>query len=421
MKLPIFVACLTICLAAPSRAQKLEVTPPLVRTDETVTIRATGLAAAEHIVIRAELVDGAGENWKAEAGFLADKEGVVDLSQQAPESGSYRTVSAMGLIWAMLPLSQDAHVYRWPNDFTPQKIHFSVLRENKVAAEAELVQKLLADGVRQVSVEGALHGVLFLPPGEGKHPGILVVGGSEGGAPLRRAAQLASHGYAALALAYFHYTELPPSAGNVPLEYFGSALEWMMQRPEIDSQRLGIVGASIGGELALQLASIYPQLRAVVAYVPSNVRFAVFAGSGLAAPWTWQGHPLPYVRPGQLNDARASFPATIQVERIQGAVLVIGGESDEVWPSGEMVDRIASRLHQAHFAFPFVKLKYPHAGHRAGMPEIVPSWTKETIHPVTGRPMNYGGTPEGNAESTADAIPKVFGFLHDNLDNVAVK
>jgi len=29
--------------------------------------------------------------------------------------------------------------------------------------------------------------------------------------------------------------------------------------------------------------------------------------------------------------------------------------------------------------------------------------------------VDYGGTPEGNAESTLDAIPKVLGFLKDAL------
>jgi dienelactone hydrolase len=52
--------------------------------------------------------------------------------------------------------------------------------------------------------EDGLRGAWFLPPGDGPHPAVIVLGGSEGGLPVRSAAPLlASHGYATLALAYF--------------------------------------------------------------------------------------------------------------------------------------------------------------------------------------------------------------------------
>src|SRR5258708_18671618 len=78
-----------------------------------------------------------------------------------------------------------------------------------------------------------LHGVLVLPSSAGKHPGVLVLGGSEGGVPRQRAAWLASHGFAALALAYFNYEDLPPRLEAIPLEYFGRAIGWLMKRPEV--------------------------------------------------------------------------------------------------------------------------------------------------------------------------------------------
>jgi dienelactone hydrolase len=90
---------------------------------------------------------------------------------------------------------------------------------------------------------------------------VLVVGGSEGGLLPGKAAWLASRGYAALALAYFRYDDLPPLLEGIPLEYFGSALGWMMQRPEILADRIAVVGTSRGGELALQLGSMFPQIK----------------------------------------------------------------------------------------------------------------------------------------------------------------
>jgi hypothetical protein len=62
-----------------------------------------------------------------------------------------------------------------------------------------------------------------------------------------------------------------------------------------------------------------------------------------------------------------------------------------------------------------VRLNYPHAGHRAGNSAIVPTWTGGTVHPLSGQAENFGGTPEGNAQSSLDAIPKVLDFLQQSF------
>lgn len=416
MKLRLIVISVLLSLPISARCQRLEVFPSVVMTDETAAIRVTGLVPGEHIELHAELVDGESQLWGSEAGFVADAHGSVDLTKQAPEKGSYRIISAMGMIWSMHPESNSVHQYQPPHDLAPQATHFRLMRNRKEIANANLVQKPIQDGVRRLKLKGTLHGVLFLPASNGRYPGILVLSGAGGGAPMRRAALLASHGYAALALAYFHYENLPPTIGNIPLEYFGQALDWMSRYPEIDSDQLAVTGASMGGELALQLGAIYPQIHAVVALVPSNVRFVAFTGASLLPPWILHGQPLSYTRHGEEGDSAVIEHAGIPVEQTHGAVLVIGGGADGVWPSGKMVDLIATRLRQRHFAYNFVELKYPRAGHRAGMPEIMPEWNRGVVHPLTGGLMNFGGTPEGNAESSIDAIPKILDFLHNNLN-----
>jgi len=70
---------------------------------------------------------------------------------------------------------------------------------------------------------------------------VLVLSGSNGGVPVRPAAWLAAPGYAALALAYFRYEDLPPLLEAIPLEYFQRALAWMVKRPEIDPQRIAVI------------------------------------------------------------------------------------------------------------------------------------------------------------------------------------
>jgi len=56
-------------------------------------------------------------------------------------------------------------------------------------------------------------------------------------------------------------------------------------------------------------------------------------------------------------------------------------------------------------------LKYTHAGHAAGRPDLRPAWHGAMRHPLSGRINDPGGTPKGDAESSIDAMPKVLAFL----------
>jgi dienelactone hydrolase len=235
--------------------------------------------------------------------------------------------------------------------------------------------------------------------------------------PLGKAAWLASRGYAALALAYFRYDDLPLLLEGIPLECFGSALAWMMQRPEILADRIAVMGTSRGGELALQLGSMYPQIKAVVAYVPANVRYPACCGNTrVPYAWTWRGQALAFEFPrGRGRNPEPALGAAIAVEHTHGPILLMSGEDDGVWDSTGMADAVVARLKQTHFPYPYEHLKYPHAGHRAGRPEIIPTWHGAVRNPTSGREENLGGRPQGDAQSSLDAIPKVLEFLRESL------
>lgn len=382
--------------------------------DETASILATGFQPNERVSIHAELVDGAQERWTSHADFVADAQGSVDTSKCPAVAGSYKEISAMGLIWSMQP-SGKATRYQPPKDFGVQTIEFKLMRGKAELGSAHLEQVSIGEGVEQVSLrERGLYGTLFVPPGDRRHPGILVLGGSEGGKPRRRAAWLASHGFAALALAYFGYEDLPKDLAGIPLEYFGRALSWMANRPEIAGDRMAVMGISRGAELALQLAVIYPILRAVVAYSPANVRYPACCGfTPVPYAWTWNGNGLAF-RPPPRDASRhigMAMRAEIEVEQIKGPVLLISGDADRVWDSSSMAESVVARLRRSHFQYNVEHLKYPHAGHAAGRPEIVPVWMGPTRNRTSGRDVEMGGTPQGNAESTLDATGKVIAFL----------
>jgi dienelactone hydrolase len=354
----------------------------------------------------------------SQADFVADSEGRIDTSKQSPVAGSYLEVSSMGLIWSMKPASRKASRYLPPRSFGVQTIEFRLMRRSAQLASARLEQIPIAEGVERVGLhDGELRGTLFLPPGNDRHPGVLVLGGSEGGMPSRRAAWLASHGFAALALAYFRYDDLPKLLAGIPLEYFGQALNWMAHRPQIAPGRIAVMGASRGGELALQLGSMFPAIKAVVAYVPANVRYPACCGfTPVPYAWTWEGRGLAYrpLRSGFGQEAMA-MQALIKVELTEGPILLISGTEDRIWNSSSMADSVVARLKQFRFAYNVEQLKYPHAGHGAGRPEIVPAWQGQTRNPTSGRDVEMGGTPKGNAESSLDAIPKVIDFLRQSL------
>jgi dienelactone hydrolase len=413
------ILILSFCLSA----QVLEVVPNRVLADEIATIRVAGLQPNERATIQAELTDGAEHRWESHAEFVADAQGTIDASRQAPAAGSYKDVSAMGLIWSMMPKDKGVAMYQGQKGQAPQITELQLLRkgDQKPAATVRLEQVFLADGVRKIPLhENDLRGVLYLPATTDPRPGVLVVGGSNGGLPTREAAWLASHGYAALALAYFHYEDLPPLLEAIPLEYFGKALSWMMKRPEIQPEHLAVMGSSRGGELALQLGSMYAPIHAVVAYVPANVRFPSCCGlTHVAYAWTWKGQPLTFVPPRQLNRAAIAIEAAIHVEGTAGPILVISGEDDHIWDSSGMAESVIARLKNAHFTYNFAHLKYPHAGHSAGHPDILPAWHGAIRHPVSGNEIHLGGSPAGDAASSLDAGPKVLEFLRQALSTSA--
>jgi len=411
----IFAVGLWTCGLGTAFSQTLEVIPKRVLVDESVVIRAKGLAPNEHISIQADLTDGADKPWSSQAEFVADAQGAIDTSLQAPVQGSYDGVSATGLIWSMKPGAKHVSSYQPPRDLGTQIINLHLMRNGQSVANALMEQLNVAEGVQQIKVEGKLQGMLFLPNTKERRPGVLVVGGSEGGLSRQKAAWLASRGYAALALAYFRFDGLPPLLERIPLEYFGQALAWMMQRPEISPDRLAVMGTSRGGELALQLGSMYPQIKAVVAYVPANVRYPSCCRDMRVPAWTWQGQALAFADPRGMRGGSATMLAAIAVEHTQGPILLISGENDGVWASTEMADAVVGRLKQAHFPYSYENLRYPHAGHRAGRPQIVPTWHGSTRNPTSGREENMGGKPDGDAQSSLDAIPKVLEFLRTSL------
>src|SRR5690606_14933979 len=186
------------CMTRPT----LRITPADDLIDVARLIRVDGLAPGQSVEIATRtLRDGIA--WTSSAHYRADAAGSIDLSRDAPASGSYQDVSPMGLIWAQVPEDGASRTYFHSAVVEPLRTQVNV-RAPGVALEGELLQRLAADGVtrREIRDDG-LVGVLYTPAGPGPHPAVMILNGSGGGINEPRAALYASRGYAALALAYF--------------------------------------------------------------------------------------------------------------------------------------------------------------------------------------------------------------------------
>eukprot|EP01042_Synura_sphagnicola_P023606 gene23606-30127_t len=73
----------------------LTVTPADGQVDEPRRITVTGLAPDELVAISARTLRSGGVVWDSQATYMADADGVVDLSRDAPVGGDYAEISAM--------------------------------------------------------------------------------------------------------------------------------------------------------------------------------------------------------------------------------------------------------------------------------------------------------------------------------------
>jgi dienelactone hydrolase len=307
--------------------------------------------------------------WVSSAAFRADADGRLDLAHAAATGGFYRGVWGMGLIATMQPTATPAaNAYFWGST---RRFTVTVRAKGETLASTVFRRRFSA---RPVHVQDAtlqhdgFVGYFQTPSISGRHPAVLVLGGSEGGAAgYLFAGYLAAGGYPALALAYFKEPGLPQTLSKIPLEYFAKALRWLRQQPHVDPNRVAVLGVSRGSEAALLLGVHYPDLvHGVVAAVPANVAVCSLPYCNGPA-WTLDGKPLPYTRQFNQPHPTDNPQAVIPVERIKGPIFLNCGGMDTVWDSCPYATAITQRLHANHFALPYTLNRYPNAGHHVGI------------------------------------------------------
>ena len=250
------------------------------------------------------------------------------------------------------------------------------------------------------------NGTWYPAPGQSGRGLIIMLGDSSEDYMARTAAKwLNRQGIHAMAMSpdkkdYGHH--------SYPLERFGKAISFMKAQ---GCEKLGVVGASTTGMLALLAASYYPELSLTAAISPSDFVMEGFYRDGKdgaterpgdhESSVSWQGKPLPYLpyayrhpeywqkireesrAGGDKVASRKLFDESekrhpireeerINVENIRGKLIFIGAEDDVLWDTCRYIRRMEKRLgslphesaseswlyaHGTHFAFPESMLK----------------------------------------------------------------
>lgn len=235
--------------------------------------------------------------------------------------------------------------------------------------------------------QGIVETKLFLGEGE-KQPLIVAFGGGSGGNDWSRTYlkakrdSLNNKGYALLAIGYFNSNGTPSNLDRISLDAIRDSILLITKNPKIDRSRIILMGGSRGGELALNLASRYKDFTGVIAMSTSNVSFPALTWSSNTSAWSYKNKEVTYVpatlktiSPAlkgdlysaysiMLEDKKAVKKAEIEVENINGSILLISGIKDEQWPATEMSNQIVERLKENNFKHYYYHIKL-NGGHIA--------------------------------------------------------
>ena len=354
-----------------------------------------------------------GLTWACRGEYVAGPDGVVDTSRDASTGGDYEGVDAYGLLW-----SADAGRM----DFTtlaPMRVAVS-LRSGTETAGTTYERAWLREDVEVSDVaEDGLVGRLHLPPGEAL-PGLVVVGGSDGGlGGPPYGALLANHGVAVLCLAYWNADGLPDALHDIEVELVGRACDWLRARPGVRDERPAVLGISRGGEYAMLAGSLIPErVGSVISTVGSGVVWgAVGTGDDNDTGWRFGGQPVTQMYEWDddpdrgLDDPRMVAAAEIPVERIDGRLLLLTGEADALWRCTLLSELAVRRAERTGAGDRVTHVSYPEAGHFCCTPPGFAIAGGSSLHPLDGKPFTVGGTRAGNQAARLDAWRRVRAFL----------
>ncbi|MCZ2819836.1 acyl-CoA thioesterase/bile acid-CoA:amino acid N-acyltransferase family protein [Modestobacter sp. VKM Ac-2977] len=418
--------------------------PAESRVDEALPWRLAGLEAGEQVEVGLQAEDGDLVTWCSRAWFTVAEDGTVDAARQGPDRGSYDGIDTTGLLWALTTgeRSLPPAFFRKGRP-TPISYRLEVRRDGDVVATAGFLRHFGSDTVvgEPLSLPDPV-GTLMRARTGAPAPGVLLWSGSDGGQLDHAAMLLAAQGYTVLSLALFGVEDRPKGLERIDLGYVDAAITWLLDHESTVGDEVALVSLSRGAELALQVAADDPRVGAVVAGAPSSVRQPGIKPNSMdfsLPAWERDGEPLPFlassVKPRdwlgvmgafvrrrpmrqvegfrrRMRDAALVQQASIEVERCRGPLMLLAGEEDQLWPSGEYVDRIEQRLADHGWAGRLEVVRSPGVGHFVCFPYALPSLPPMTaIAPSASFSIDFGGSPAAHAAAAGANWHRQLDFL----------
>ncbi|KAL9979719.1 hypothetical protein ACROYT_G017422 [Oculina patagonica] len=263
--------------------------------------------------------------------------------------------------------------------------------------------------------------------------GVIDIHGATGGLVEFKASLLASHGFAALALAYADYEDLPASPSFTDMDYFEEAANWFSNHPKVLPHGIAIHGISYGSWIALLMASLkMDAIKAIVAISPMVTAFPI--------PFKYKGRVSEVIRltkkktteQGRIwrdgfptltdhSSSGSKYSAITPVENISCPVLLVFGTGDLALNADFQVKLILSCMKKQGREHLCSILRYPEAGHLIEppySPHCYASFIKKIVEWTGDSYLVWGGEMNAHARAQEDSWTKILSFLRKNLQEI---
>lgn len=414
---------------------KLSVQPSRGLVDEKFIVLVQNVPPGFQLTVHASYKCEDGHSWEAFGHYIANASGSVNVSEDPSLGGTYSGVEQMGLLWSLrsVPGSIPWLRMRKVNPQTPMEVTISVYQGHQTEGFVDQVplagvvveRWYMAPGVRRIPItENNLSATLFLPSGPGPFPGLLDLWGGGGKLVEYRAALLASHGIASLALDYVTPKIVLETGKMVEDSYFEAAYRVLQQHPQILGSRIAMLGLSFGTSVTLKTV-VYSEvikLRCAVCISGSHVQRIDGSLAQVLSFFAENAGKTRYNEQNQViwRDLLLPIPTDpnlkVDVGRLKCPLMLVVGEDDQNWPAHESAMDMKEMMERAGNSHLLTVLSYPNTGHLIE-PPYTPHVRASTFRTVSREKVValWGGEALTHARAQEDSWRKILVFLRENL------
>ncbi|KAB7499005.1 Acyl-coenzyme A thioesterase 1 [Armadillidium nasatum] len=415
----------------------LQVNPQKCLQDEPVCIIIANLPPGSDITLASHFHDKVtSKTFFTYAHFRANHIGKIDLSTDGSMGGAYSGVFQMAPVACLKPGPEASKYLRYINRdvSVPMKIRLTVLKghlnemdaykaDNDLTLDSAIHERIfLTENTKRIPVrEGRIRGTLFIPEGEGPFPGVLDLFGGIGGLIEFRAAQFAARGFVSLALAYFDYEDLPKDITEFDMDYFEEAIKFLTKQEKVQKPHVAVVGVSKGGDLALSIGTLIPEVKAVVCIngLSVNVLKPLKTKTKTIPPLPFDLTKIKFVKADLVSTFDvAADPSThpecqIPIEEADAHFLLLCSKDDKTVNIEKEHDRILSIL-ERRGKDNCELIKYEGSGHLLEPPYA--PFAQATFHPIFKINRLWGGNALQHTQASEDSWKRIQEFIRKYIN-----